>query len=122
MIVWKVVSKDEFADEWVSWTTFGLLAHTDAWCFYTIEVPTFPNTGCGPLAAFRTRAQARSFRRIFGVKSVPSAILKCEAVESSSSNTCLYFPGSGSIEELRDSMLPEGTVFCDSITPIAVAG
>ena len=93
---WKVVHKDDKSGKMYSAIASNLVE-------YRFNEITRPRKGCGPLAVYKTRRQARQF--IFG-----NMVVRCQYIPSK--HTCIWNRRPGHREL---STLPDGTVLADAV-------
>lgn len=82
---------------------------------YRVGVPVRPNEGCGPLCAFKTKAQALEYARQIG-HNRPWAVFPCEYTPSEHCRMWFTSPTFGKIDLFGTMDFPEGTVFADEVT------
>lgn len=89
---------------------------------YRLDHATTPHAKCGPICAFSRIKDAAQFYKEWEPFASPMAILLCIAEPSSGGaiwrSPSLWRLDARGYEEYPIRALPQGTVLCDSITPI----
>jgi len=121
MIAWKAAYEDEDGT-FRSWS--WIVDHKPV--IYKIGSASKRHVGWGPLTAFKSLIHAKIFAKEFGGEENCEVVFKCSITKSHAKNIWFVDENKETLVNSSDGTsickieLPEGTVLCDSITPIEV--